>query len=468
MTDRRFDPSSPCRSGLRLCSLLLLAAQAAHAATLPEASLLAGISGDFRQPALRCEWIAGEFGAIERSLSLYREELASVFVAVDSRTIGDSAGGAVLAVEFDSWRNGPDSMALTIDGSRLPALTSLTPGRRIEAWFTDRRGHPHPLFCGELAVLRTDAATKRTDLLAVSPRSGPERRGDTTYANTTGADVLERLADAAGLALEIQDRRRRTVFPTLERRQLAVWPFMREVARLSGYEIVLQPGGKLLVMETAFAPPPMPSRQWNDVTLSQIANQVAQTLGRVADVRLTAVYPPITITQSRPDEDFLAATAIGYRVSAWYEPGKLMLADDGVWTVPPLTAAPVAAGVAAAPDELQSRITVLGSADGARSFRRLAADKNLRQGDPESIPVVQTTLLLGRAIRAAEPPRFELADYAAIAAALDRAIVRLEQSAGQTAERRFLIGYARSYRPTLIHVYRRMPGGLQALDAIGR
>lgn len=468
MTDRRFNPSSACRDGLRLCGLLLLAAQAAQAAPLPEASLLAGVSGDLRQPALRCEWIAGEFDTIERSLSLYRVELASFFVAVDGRTIGDTAGGAVLAVEFDSWRTGPDSMAVTIEESRLPALTSLTTGQRIEAWFTDRRGHPHPIFFGELAVLRADAATKRIELLAVSPRTGQERRRDTTYADTTGADVLKQLADAAGLALEIQDRRRRTVFPTLERRQLADWPFMREVARLSGYGIVLQPGGKLLVTETTFAPPPMPSRQWNDVTLSQIANQVAQTLGRVADVRLTAVYPPITITQSRPDEDFLAATAIGYRVSAWYEPAKLMLAEDGVWVAPPVTVLPVTAGIAAAPDELQSRITVIGSADGARSFRRLRSDPALRQSDPERIPVMQTTLQVGRAMRVVETPRFDLADYAATATALERAITRLVQSPGITAEQRFLIGYARSYRPTLIHVYRRMPGGLQALDAIGR
>lgn len=433
----------------------------------PEEPLIAALAGDLRAPQLRCEWIAGEFDTLERQLSLYREELASIYVAVDGRTIGDSAGGAILAVEFDTWRTGPASVAIAIDASRLQYPALLTPGRRIEAWFADLGGRPHPLFCGELAVLRTDAATRRIDALAVSSRAGHEGRRDANYYNVTGADVLEELAAAAGLALEIQDRRQRTVFPTLERRQLADWPFIREIANRCGYEIVLLPGGKLLATETTFTVPIMPSRQWKEVTLAQIAGQIARALGRRADVRLTAVYPEMTVTQSLPDEDFLAATAIGYRVSAWYQPGKLMLAEDGVWAVPPMALAPVTAG-ATAPDDLHFRITVSGSADGTRSFRRSRAEPLLRQNDPERMALQQTTLLLGRAMRPAPPPRFELADAAATAAALDRAITRLEQSAGLTAERRFLIGYARSHRPTLLHIYRRMPGGLQALDAIAR
>ena len=469
MTDRRSDPtSSRHRSGILLCGLPLLAAFAAQAAPSPEEALVGGIAGDFRQAPLRCEWIAGEFNAVERSLSLYREELASVYIAVDGRTIGDSAGGAILGVEFDTWRTGPTSMTVAVDASRLQSPDLLTPGRRIEAWFADRGGWPHPLFCGELAVLRTDAGARRIDLLAVTPRTGAEGRSDARYVDVTGAKILEQLADAADLALEIQDHRQRTVFPRLERKQLADWPFMREIARRCGYEIVLLPGGKLVVKESAFKPPALQSRQWTDVRLADIAAQIARNVGRTADVRLTAAYPRITITQSRPDEDFLTATMSGYGISAWYESGKLMLAEDGIWTGTDSSGATLLSALTTAPDELQSRISIMGSADGVRSFRRSRNHPLLRSNDPERIPAAQATLLVGRAMRAAEPPRFELAAYAATAAALEGALARLEKSEDLTPERRFLIGYARSHRPTLLHIYRRMPGGLQALEAIGR
>lgn len=445
-------------------ALALVAAVPPVSGAPAEEPLTAALAGDLRSPPRRCEWIAGEFATIERLLSIYRSELASLYVAVDGRTIGDSAGGTILAVEFDSWRTGPASMAIGIDGSRLPSPSSLVPGRRIEAWFGDRDRRSHPLFCGELAVLRTDAVTRRIDVLAVSPRPGSEGRSDARYLDVTGAEVLKRLAATAGLALEIQDQRRRENFALLERRQLADWPFMRQVARQSGYELVLLPGGKLLATESTFLPPAPPSRQWNDVTLADIAHRIARDAGRLADARLSAVYPAVSITQTRPDDDFMAAIALGYRVSAWFEPGRLLLAEDGAWTAPP---AVPALAFASAPDELLSRISILGSADGTRAFRRMRADPKLRQ-DPERTPVLQTTLLAGRAMRVAEPPRFELADYAATASALEGAIARLERSERLAPEQRFLIGYARSHRPTLLHVYRRMPGGLQALDAIGR
>lgn len=466
-------PAAP--SGRRPSPFPALAALAVLSAVSPCASaaaaeepLIAPLADALRAPEQRCEWIEREFDAVERQLSLYREELTSIFVAVDGRTIGDSAGGAILAIEFEAWRTGPTSLAIAIDGTRLPVPSPLAAGRRIEAWFTGRDGRPHPLFCGVLAILRQEPATRRVDALAVMPRTGTEGRSDARYANTTGADVLERIADASSIALEIRDQSRREVFPLLERKQLADWPFIRQIARQCRYEIVLQPGGKLHVTETRFVPPGTPTRQWHEVSLADIAGRIARDLGRRADLRLTAAYPEITTTQSRPDEDFLAAIAIDHRVSAWLEPGKVMVAEDGVWASPPATAATVPSGITPSPDELLSRITIVGSSDGTRSFRRLRAQPLLRQNDPERIPAVQTNLLLGRAMRASGLPRFELADHATLSAALNGAIARLERSASLTPEQRFLIGYARSHRPTLLHVYRRMPGGLQALDAIGR
>lgn len=457
-----------------IAALALLAAIPLASPAPIEEPLTAPLADALRAPEQRCEWIGSEFEAVERQLSLYREELASVYVAVGGRTIGDTAGGAILAVEFDTRRTGPTSLAIAIDGARFPTFGALAAGRRLEAWFTGRDGRPHPLFCGVLAILRQDPATRRIDAIAVMPRAGTDGRSDARYANATCAEVLERLADADGLALEIRDQSRREVFPVLERKQLATWPFIREMARRCHYEIVLQSGGKLYVSETTFVPPSMPTRQWNQVSLADIANRIARDLGRRADLRLTAVYPEITITQSRPDEDFLSAIAISHRTSAWLEPSKVarvedkvMVAEDGVWASPAPSGAFLSDFVAT-PDELLSRITVVGSSDGARSFRRLHAQPQHRQNDPEHIPAVHTTLLLGRAMRAAEPPRFALADYAATSTALDGAIARLERSASLTPEQRFLIGYARSHRPTLLHVYRRMPGGLQALDAIGR
>lgn len=459
-----------------LAALSVLAATSEPAFPAPgEEPLTAPLADALRAPAQRCEWIANEFEAVERQLSLYREELASIFIAVDGRTIGDTAGGAILAVEFDTRRTGPTSLAIAIDGARIPVLPPLAAGRRLEAWFTGRDGRPHPLFCGVLAILRQDAATRRIDAIALMPRAGTEGRSDERYLNVTCADVLERLADAAGLAIEIRDQSHREVFPLLERRQLATWPFIREIARRCDYEIVLQPGGRLFVTESAFAPPAVPSRQWTQIGLGQIAERIARDMGRRADVRLTAVYPPITILQTRPDEDFLAAITIAHRVSAWLEPSrvtgaedKVMVVVDGVWASPAPVAAEIQPQLSTAPDELLSRITVVGSADGTRSFRRTPASAVARQADPERIPAMQTTLLLGRAMRVAEPPRFALADHAATAAALEGALVRLGKSTVITPEHRFLIGYARSHRPTLLHLYRRMPGGLQALDAMGR
>ena len=470
-------PVSPSgRSGRSLAfALALLAAAPLASPAAIEEPLTAPIADALRAPEQRCEWIGSEFEAVERQLSLYREELASIYVAVGGRTIGDTAGGAILVVEFDTRRTGPMSLAIAIDGARFPTFGALAAGRRLEAWFTGRDGRPHPLFCGVLTILRQDPTTHRIDAIAVMPRAGTEGRSDWRYANATCADVLERIADANGLELEIRDQSRREVFPVLERKQLATWPFIREIARRCNYEIVFQPGGKLYVTETTFVPPSMPTRPWNQVSLADIAGQIARDLGRRADIRLTAVYPRITVTQSRPDEDFLSAIAITHRTSAWLEPSKVvrgedkvMVAEDGVWASPTPIGAAFVPDLIAAPDELLSRITVVGSSDGTRSFRRQHAQPLLRQNNPEHIPAVQTTLLLGRAMRAAEPPRFELADYAATSSALDGAIARLERSASLTPEQRFLIGYARSHRPTMLHIYRRMPGGLQALQAIGR
>jgi len=466
---RRIEPFlPPCRrlaGRLFACVLSLFAGAAAAQA---EDTLLAAMTTDLRAPQLRCEWIAGEFDTLERTLSLYREELASIYVAVDGRTIGDSAGGAIVGLEFESRRTGPAGMAVALDASRVPAQPALAAGQRIEAWFTDRAGQPYPLFCGVLAALRADAATRRIDLLAVLPRTGDLGRSDARFANASCVDVLKRLAAAAGLGIKAEDRRQREIFPLIERKQLADWPFIRQLANQCDYEIAFSPGGTLRVTDSAFPPPAAARRQWSDVTLAEIAKQIARSTGRELDARLTASYPRVDMIQVLPDADFLASAGITFQVSAWFEPGRVILAEDGVWQTPPAPVAALMAGIAPTPDELQLRITIAGNADNRRSFTRLRSDRALRQGDPERVPVVQTTLLLGRAMRAAEPPRFELAGHAATMAALDGALARLERYATLTPERRFLIGYARSHHPTLLHVYRVQPGGIQALEAIGR
>ena len=464
---RSLPTGSPCRARrtgtpLRSLASALLAALPFAAQALPEDALLAAISGDFRQPQLRCEWIAGRFETIPEQLSLYREELAAFVVTVDGVAIGDSTTGAVLSVEFESRRSGPGSATLALDRLRAPALVSLAPGRRIEIQFADRNRQLHPLFCGQLALIRADPASTRVDVVALMPRTGAESRVSEHYQDMSCADVLKQLATAAGLAIELQDRRPRIRFPSIARNAEATWPFMRTLGRLCRYDLALQPDGSLRVTDSEFVPPPIPARKWIQLPLSDIAKQIAADAGRQVDARLTRVYPKLTLVQRQSDEDFLASLAAASQVSAWYAPGLLMLTEDGVWNPAP------PAPNTTSPDALLWRMTATGSAAPARSFTRQHADPVKHADDPERLPLTQSTLSLGRAMAAAAPPRFALAQRATVEQWLEAALRRLAQSAEQTPERRFLQDYARAYRPTLLHLYRLRPDGLRELDAIGR
>ena len=108
MNHRRFDPRSPRRRALPACAVALLAcASLAARAAAPEETLLEGVTGDFREPRLACEWVAGQFDSIAGQLSLYREELVAFEQLVGGIAIGDSASGAVQGVEFESRLVGP-------------------------------------------------------------------------------------------------------------------------------------------------------------------------------------------------------------------------------------------------------------------------------------------------------------------------------------------------------------------------
>lgn len=82
-------------------ALLSLATTAAPGA-LPEETLLSGLGGDLRHPGLRCEWVATRYETLDDELSLDREELTAFHVLVDGAKLGDSAAGAVLAVELEA------------------------------------------------------------------------------------------------------------------------------------------------------------------------------------------------------------------------------------------------------------------------------------------------------------------------------------------------------------------------------
>ncbi len=450
-----------CAGGLVLA---LLTAASGAAPALPEDALLGGLAGDLRAPQHQCEWIAGQFTSIELTLSLYREDLAAFYVTLDGQSLGDSSSGSVLAIEFESRRTGPGSAAIALDGTRLAPPSALAKGRRIDVGFTDRGGARHPLFCGQLAVLRADATSRSIEIVALMPRSGSEGQSSARFTNMSLVDVLKQQAEDAGLAIEVQDRQRRERQASVTRERLAAWPFMRSLARQCGFDFVLRPGGALLATESAFAPPARQAEVRNDLTVVEIVKRIAQHLGHGVNAQLTAHYPPIPKTNVVLDEPFMAAVAAAWRISAWYEQGAVFLAEDGVWNAPPAAATQTSAGA----DELFWRITATGSAGPRRSFTRQPADPDVRRQNEERVPLLQTTLLLGHAMKAVSPPRFELADHAAIAAAFDLAISRLRQSADLTPERRFLLDYAMSHRPTLIHAYRLRPDGIGELGRIGR
>lgn len=441
--------------------LLFACAAAAQAApALPEETLLAGLAGDLRHPGLRCEWIAARHESIDAELSLYREELAAFHVVVDGQRIADSASGAVLAVEFEARLAGPLTATVALDAARAAQASGLVPGQRVEIYFADLGNRFHPLFCGELAYLRRAAQSSRVDLVAAVPRAAQDRTSE-QWQNVTCADVLKQLAASAGLDISVRDTARRAVFPSISRVRQAVWPFMRELGRQCRYDIVLEPGGRLAITEAAFTAPAPVVRQWTDMSLPHIVKQLAEPLARTPHLELQRVYPPISLTQRLPNEEFLASLAEMMRASIWYAPtGRMVLREDGVWdsSAPALTAA--------GGDALLWRITATGGQ--ARSFTRRPADPLVLAADPERVPLMQTTLLLGKAMPAAAMPRLPLADAAATAARLDAALARLAQVPGLTPERRFLQAVARAYRPSLIHLYRARPDGLQALDAIGR
>lgn len=456
-------PRTPSHLGwLRGAALLFINfSAAAQAASLPEETLLTGLAGDLRHPGLRCEWIAARFDTLDDQLSLYREELTGFHVLVDGRKLGDSVGRAVLAVEFEARLAGPATATVAIDSARAPLAGTLAAGQRVEIHFGDRSGRLHPMFCGELAFLRSDPRSSRVDLVAVMPRTGTDGQSSALWQNMTCADVLKQLADAAGLSFAIRDYAQRTRFPSITRTRQAVWPFMRALGRQCRYDIVLEPGGTLAVTQTSFTAPASVLQQWSNLTLPDIAKRLAEPLGRTPNVELRGSYAPTTVTQQVPDEEFLASLAPKMRVSLWYVPPALLyFREDGVWNA--TAPAPPAGGG----DTVLWRITATGGT--ARSFTRRPADPAALAADPERVPLMQTTLLLGNSMAVTSLTRLPLADRAITAAMLDAALARLAQASGVTPERRFLQAYAHAHRPTLIHLFRLRPGGLQALDAIGR
>lgn len=449
----------------RIPALLLLVTALDAGAAAPESTLLAGLAPpDYREPQQRCEQLAGRFELIERTLSLYREELANLRLLVDGLPFAESSTGALQLLAFESRLLGPASATMTIDPRRAASPARLAPGRRIEISFTDRAGKSHSLFCGFAALVRPDAAGVRTDLVALVPRAGAELRASAQYLNQTCVDVLTGLAQSAGLAVEVTDQRPRSIYPLISRKALATWPFMCQVARLCQLELALRTDGKLLVSEGSFVPPPAPpARTWTDMTWVEVATSLAQAAGRAPEVRLSGSYPRTTFRQVANDEDFLLEISIAAQASAWFTPGKLMIGEDGAWLRDTVQRQ--------APDRttdlLLKRVIVTGSGASPRAFSRRYADARAQALDPERVPTVEATLLLGRAMPAAALPALPLANATRIATALEATLVRLDARAG-TAEARFLRDFARHYRPTLQHLYRLRPDGVQVLDAIGR
>lgn len=316
-----------------LALTLLLATGAAQAA--PEDTLLAELSAEFREPQSRCESVAARFAQIPLELSLYREELAALVVSVDGVTVGETGTGAVLRVDFDTRLWGPATATVTFD-ARVVARDRLHPGRLVEIRFRDRAGRTHPLSCGHAALVREDTTAQRIDLVALTPRYGGEGAASADYSDMSCTDVMQGLAQSAGLGFEATVSSSQPVLPLIPRRQESEWPFLRRLGSQCGLDVALKSGGTLRVTDRAVPlPAAAPRRSWTDMTWVDVAKQIAAATGRATEAQLTANYPTQSFTQTLSDDDFLARIAADVRASAWYQPGKLRLAEDGAWRANP-------------------------------------------------------------------------------------------------------------------------------------
>jgi len=313
--------------------LLLLAAGAAEAAS--EDLLLAELAAEFREPQSRCESVAARFAQIPLELSLYREELATLVVSVDGVTVGETANGSLLRADFESRLWGPATATVSFD-ARLVPRDRLRPGRLVEIRFRDRAGRTHPLTCGHAALVREDATAQRIDLVAMTPSIGGEQLANADYANMKCTDVMQRVAQSAGLGFEASAPSPESVLPLVQRRQEADWPFLRRLGRQCALDVALKSGGLLRVTARAV---PMPAaaqtRSWSNMTWVEVAKQIAASMGRATEAQLTASYAAQSFTQAQSDDDFLARIGAEVRASAWYVPGKLRLAEDGAWLANP-------------------------------------------------------------------------------------------------------------------------------------
>ncbi len=231
----------------------------------------------------------------------------------------------------------------------------LRSSRQLEIGFVDAKGEAHPLFCGFVALVQTDARQQRADLVALIPRAGPELRGTAQYQNKTELEVVKNLVLSAGIGLHILDTQQRSVRSLITQDNLAFWPFLRSLAERVQMEVVLEGDSELVLTNSLFAPPPPPpSRQWNDQTWVMIAKLIARDAGRTLDQQLTGFYPELTLRQDIDNGEFLHSLAAANQVSAYWAPGVLTLREDRVWL--PNKAARTAADALMTPLELAQKI----------------------------------------------------------------------------------------------------------------
>ena len=117
-------------------------------------------------------------------------------------------------------------------------------------------------------------------------------------------------------------------------------------------------------------------------------------------------------------------------------------------------------------DLLLQRIVVAGSASTQRSFQRVFADPRRQLLDPERLPLTEVRLDLGTML---QPTRLRITapgESTTVAREFESALVRLGPAAAGSPYRRFLLDLARTYRPTLLHLYRTRRDGASQLAAI--
>lgn len=324
--------------GMRRLVLALVLVFSLDAAAGPGEDLLGELLPELTHPQNRCAALAAEADHLEATLSLHRAELTRVVVQVDGRALGDTETGALLELAFERRLIGPDTVRVRLSGS----ARGVTPRQRLEAFAVDPSGAMHPLFCGLVYAVDDDGRAGQVSIAALRPRAGRERARTREFMDMTRVEVIQAVANEAGLPVTVQSSRALSTLARVSQRHVDDWRFLRQLAGTEHMELVVAPGPGLRLADSTFTPPTpsMPQRQFTDMTWHDVVAALAAELGLQVDMAITQPFPVTTLTQADTDLRFAHALAAAHQHSVFLSGDRLLIRDDGVWRENPAIQSP--------------------------------------------------------------------------------------------------------------------------------